>query len=100
MIETIILICFGLLLLLVVDVIATPNRNKKHILSVTSLDRGTSSERALILKLIKNGVPSKAIFHDLMIKRGNNELRRSCQRTEKIWARDPKNLQYGKSRTG
>jgi hypothetical protein len=74
MIETIILICFGLLLLLVVDVIATPNRNKKHILSVTSLDRGTSSERALILKLIKNGVPSKAIFHDLMLKREDNEL--------------------------
>lgn len=45
MIETIILICFVLLLLLAVDVIATPNRNKKHILSVTSLDRGTSSER-------------------------------------------------------
>ena len=54
--------------------IVIDHQNKKLLLSVTSLDRGTSSEKDLILKLLKNEIPSKAIFHDLMIRKGQDEF--------------------------
>ena len=41
--------------------------------SVTSLDRGTSSERNLILNLLEIGIPEKSIFHDLYLERYNNK---------------------------
>jgi len=58
----------------VVREIVIDHQNKKLLLSVTSLDRGTSSEKDLILKLLKNEIPSKAIFHDLMIRKGQDEF--------------------------
>ena len=54
--------------------IVIDRQNKKLLLSVTSLDRGTSSEKNLILKLLKNEIPSKAVFHDLMIRKGQDEF--------------------------
>ena len=36
--------------------------------------RGTGSERSLVLKLLKSGIPSETIFHDLIIKKGNNKF--------------------------
>ena len=47
--------------------------NKKLIKSVTSLSRGTKSERKMILKLLKSGVKSTAIFHDIYINNGNGK---------------------------
>ena len=41
--------------------------------SVTSLDRGTESERSLILGLLKRGVPANSIFHDLYVKKNNGK---------------------------
>lgn len=38
---------------------------------VTDPDRGTSSERKLIIKLLKSGVPPITIFHDLYIEKSN-----------------------------
>ena len=35
---------------------------------VTSLDRGTESERRLILKLLKMGIPASCIYHDLYLE--------------------------------
>ena len=49
-------------------------RDKELLKSVTSLNRGTSSERSLILQLLKNGIPPETIFHDLFIKKSNKEF--------------------------
>lgn len=38
---------------------------------VTDPSRGTSSERKLIIKLLKSGVPPITIFHDLYIEKSN-----------------------------
>lgn len=42
-------------------------KDNKHIEQVTPLNRGTWSERRLILKLLEAGVNPRAIFHDLYI---------------------------------
>lgn len=47
------------------------HKNQKLIKSVTSLNRGTNSELNLILMLLKSGINSKSIFHDLIIKKEN-----------------------------
>ena len=39
--------------------------------TVTQLNRGTWSERNLVLRLLKVGLPSNMIFHDLYIKKSN-----------------------------
>ena len=49
-------------------------RDRELISSVTSLNRGTNSERSLILRLLKKEFPSVTIFHDLFIKKNNNEF--------------------------
>ena len=40
---------------------------RKIISSVTSLSRGESSERDLVYRLVKAGIPASTIFHDLYI---------------------------------
>jgi hypothetical protein len=55
-----IIICF-----LIISIVRKSNQIKKEkelIKSVTSLNRGTSSERELILGLLKNGIPKETIF--------------------------------------
>ena len=47
-------------------------RDRELISSVTSLNRGTNSELLLILQLLKKGLPSVTIYHDLIIKKDNN----------------------------
>lgn len=49
-------------------------KNLELIETVTNLNRGTNSERDLILKLLKNGIPPQTIFHDLIIKKRNNKF--------------------------
>ena len=49
-------------------------RDRKLIESVTSLSRGTHSERLLILNLLKSEIPSVTIYHDLIIKKDNDEF--------------------------
>jgi hypothetical protein len=44
-------------------------RNIKLLRTVTRLNRGTWSERDLILRLLKEGVSSDKIFHDLFIEK-------------------------------
>ncbi len=43
---------------------------------VTNFGRGTRSERNLVTKLLKNGIPEQTIFHDLYIEIGNSKY---CQ---------------------
>ena len=50
------------------------HKNQELIKSVTSLSRGTNSELNLILKLLKSGINSKTIFHDLIIKKENDKF--------------------------
>jgi hypothetical protein len=71
----------GLLLLSIIFICVKYYINSKFhkkklelINTVTSVNRGTSSERDLILKLIINNIPSETIFHDLIIKKGNNKF--------------------------
>ena len=63
--------------ILIISSIIKSNRRKRErelISSVTSLSRGTNSELVLILQLLKSGIPSVTIFHDLIIKKNNNEF--------------------------
>lgn len=41
--------------------------------SVSSSKRGTPSERALIIQLLRNGIPPQTLFHDLLIEKRNGE---------------------------
>jgi hypothetical protein len=49
-------------------------RDGKLLKTVTSLNRGTKSERDLVLKLLKHGIPAQTIFHDLCIEKNNGEF--------------------------
>ena len=62
---------------IVISSIVKSNRRKRErelIESVTSLNRGTNSELYLILQLLKRGTPPITIFHDLIIKKDNDEF--------------------------
>jgi hypothetical protein len=45
-------------------------RNRRLLKSVTSLDRGTKTERDLVLRLLKYGISAQDIFHDLYLEKG------------------------------
>jgi len=49
-------------------------RDKKLLETVTKLNRGTRTERDLVLKLLKHGIPAQAIFHDLYLKKTDGEF--------------------------
>ncbi len=51
----------------------TISHNRDLIESVTQLERGTWSERDLILELLKNDFKPGAIFHDLYLKKSNEQ---------------------------
>lgn len=59
---TIIVLILGL-------VIYTKIRNKRLLETVTKSNRGTRSERKLVLKLLRYGIPSQTIFHDLYVEK-------------------------------
>lgn len=48
-------------------------RDRKLLYSVTKPNRGTSSERDLVLKLLKLEVPAQAIFHDLYLRKADGK---------------------------
>ena len=56
-------------LLLIAVLLWNRHKNLKLLRTVTSPDRGTWSERRLIIKLLKLGIPSQTIFHDLYVRR-------------------------------
>lgn len=49
-------------------------RERRLLKTVTSLKRGTKSERDLVLRLLKHGIPSKTIFHDLCVEKNNGKF--------------------------
>lgn len=46
-------------------------QNRALLRTVTELHRGTRSERNLVLRLLKHGIPASTIFHDLYVKKCN-----------------------------
>lgn len=49
-------------------------QDKKLIETVTDLQRGVQSERDLVLKFLKAGVPADVIFHDLYVEKRSGEF--------------------------
>lgn len=67
-------ILFIILLLGIVAIsIFFRRRDMKLLCSVSSPKRGTRSERRLVIKMLKQGVHPKAIFHDLYLQKKNGE---------------------------
>jgi hypothetical protein len=66
---TILIIISCNILLLVVHLLYQNIQNNKLLGTVTQNSRGTWSERDLIIKLLKAGVSSDCIFHDLYIQK-------------------------------
>jgi hypothetical protein len=62
----VIIIC--LILLFVVFLLFRNLQDKKLLESVTQSNRGTRSERELVLAFLKSGTPAHAIFHDLYLE--------------------------------
>lgn len=46
-------------------------QDQKLLETVTKSHRGTRTERLMVLKLLKSGIPHQTIFHDLYLKNGN-----------------------------
>jgi len=62
------------ILLSVVSIfIYTEFKNRELLKTVTNLNRGTKSERKMVLKILKSGIKSTAIFHDLYLNNGNGK---------------------------
>ena len=75
--EIVIVIISIVIIFLLISSISESNRRKRErelISSVTSLNRGTSSEKSLILQLLKSGIPPVTIYHDLIIKKDNDKF--------------------------
>jgi hypothetical protein len=66
-------IIIGITILVVFMPLFRRIRNLKLLKTVTSLTRGTKTERDLVLKLLKYGIPAQTIFHDLCIKKSNGK---------------------------
>jgi hypothetical protein len=56
--------------LILISIIYQYINDQKLLKTVTKNYRGTRTERLMVLKLLKFGIPSKAIFHDLYLKKG------------------------------
>ena len=67
------LILVFILLSIVVIFVYIEIKDRKLLKTVTSLNRGTRSERKMVLKILKSGIKSTAIFHDLYLNNGNGK---------------------------
>jgi hypothetical protein len=65
---------FTILALFFVYIIYRKVRDNKLLKSVTDTNRGTKSERDLVLKLLKYGIPKQNIFHDLYVAKRKGEF--------------------------
>jgi hypothetical protein len=67
-------IFIGIVSLVVFILIFREIRDKKLLETVTKRNRGTRTERDLVLKLLKYGIPAQTIFHDLYVKKHNGNF--------------------------
>ena len=49
-------------------------RDRELLKTVTNLNRGTKSERKMVIKILKSGIKSTAIFHDIYLNNGNEKF--------------------------
>lgn len=49
-------------------------RDRNLLETVTKQNRGTKTERDLVLRLLKYGIPAQTIFHDLYVKKHNGNF--------------------------
>jgi hypothetical protein len=68
------LIFIGIVSLIVFILIFREIRGKKLLETVTKRNRGTRTERDLVLKFLKYGIPAQTIFHDLYVKKRNGNF--------------------------
>ena len=61
----------GFTVLFIALIIFTAIRDRKLLNTVTKLNRGTRSERDLVVRLLKQGIPAQMIFHDLYLEKQN-----------------------------
>ncbi|GEC79995.1 nuclease-related domain-containing protein [Flavobacterium aquatile] len=59
------------LLSIAVFYVYTEIQDQKLLKTVTNVNRGTRSERKMVLRLLKSGIKPTAIFHDLYLHNGN-----------------------------
>jgi hypothetical protein len=64
-------ILIGMISLIAFILIFRQIREKKLLETVTKRNRGTRTERDLVLKFLKYGIPAQTIFHDLYVKKHN-----------------------------
>jgi hypothetical protein len=62
-------IVLGIFILIIYFAISKKIRNKRLLETVTKPNRGTKSERDLVLKLLKSGISPDSIFHDLYVRK-------------------------------
>lgn len=67
-------IFIGIASLVVIILIVREIRERKLLQTVTGRNRGTGTERDLVLKLLKYGIPAQAIFHDLYVKKHDGKF--------------------------
>ena len=67
-------IFIGIVFLVAFILIFSEIRKKKLLETVTKPNRGTRTERDLVLTLLKNGIPAQTIFHDLYVKKYNGNF--------------------------
>ena len=65
-----------ILILAIVVIVRIEIQNNRLLKTVTSLNRGTGTERDLVLTLLKSGIPKETIFHDLYLRKSNGKY---CQ---------------------
>lgn len=73
-VPNLVLVSFSIFLLIIFYIIFNKIRYKRLLNTVTKSDRGTWSERNLILKLLKSGISPQAIFHDLYVRKYNGKF--------------------------
>ncbi len=61
----------GMISLVVFILLFRKIRDKRLLETVTKQNRGTRTERDLVLKFLKYGIPAQTIFHDLYVKKCN-----------------------------
>lgn len=59
----------GLFVIVIFLFLRRKHKDRTLLRTVTDLSRGTWSERDLVLKLLKHGIPPLILFHDLYVKK-------------------------------
>ena len=68
------MLILGLLIVVLFLHLRRKREDRALLTTVTDLFRGTWSERDLVLRLLKQGIPSSIIFHDLYVKKRNGHF--------------------------